>query len=312
MPDTVVPEELYSLVYHFLKDTDHPRTAAAFKNECKKPFHEIADLNYDLIKIFNDFKSEKTRRDVNGKDDTSSEESSPDSFSESISNDETLSQRTVQNDTSKLRNNDTTSDDNTSSNDESDQDSSDDTSSSTKDHEKQNNGDHDFHHSESEDEKLSEEIVQKSSSVIENGEKIENNENSGVQEISENNRTNGNNLKRRNDDLDDHLKSMEQEHEYTFSPKKLNNSQKSEFFTRNSKNTNKFTRDSTNGHNGNKPNGFLKSTIGSYGQKAQKDFTGVRGKDFRAQKTKKKRGSYRGGKIDLVSHSIKFDELDQI
>ncbi|CAG8664596.1 15613_t:CDS:2 [Acaulospora morrowiae] len=304
MPDTVVPEELYSLVYHFLKDTDHPRTAAAFKNESKKPFHEIADLNYDLIKIFNDFKSEKTRRDVHGKDDTSSEESSPDSFSESISNDETLSQRTAQSDTSKLLNNDTTSDDDTSSsNSESDQDSSDDTSSSTKDYEKQNNGNHDLHHSESEDEKLCEEIEQKSYSIIENGEEIKNNENSEVQEISENNRTNGNNLKRRNDDLE----SLEQEHEYTFSPKKLNASQESEFFTRNSKNTNKFTRDSTNGHKGNKPNGFLKSTIGSYGQKAQKDFIGVRGKDFRAQKTKKKRGSYRGGKIDLESHSIKFD-----
>jgi len=33
----------------------------------------------------------------------------------------------------------------------------------------------------------------------------------------------------------------------------------------------------------------------------------VRGKDFRHEKTKKKRGNYRGGTISLASHSIKYD-----
>lgn len=36
----------------------------------------------------------------------------------------------------------------------------------------------------------------------------------------------------------------------------------------------------------------------------------VRGKDFRHEKTKKKRGNYRGGTITLQSHSIKFDGHD--
>lgn len=37
----------------------------------------------------------------------------------------------------------------------------------------------------------------------------------------------------------------------------------------------------------------------------------VRGKDFRHEKTKKKRGNYRGGKIDLGSNSIKFSYDDE-
>lgn len=36
----------------------------------------------------------------------------------------------------------------------------------------------------------------------------------------------------------------------------------------------------------------------------------VRGKDFRHEKTKKKRGNYRGGTITLQSHSIKFDDSE--
>jgi hypothetical protein len=44
----------------------------------------------------------------------------------------------------------------------------------------------------------------------------------------------------------------------------------------------------------------------SYGMKAHNDLIKVRGKDFRAEKTKKKRGTYRGGQIDMGSHSIKF------
>ena len=33
-------------------------------------------------------------------------------------------------------------------------------------------------------------------------------------------------------------------------------------------------------------------------------------RDFRHEKTKKKRGTYRGGQIDLQSHSIKFNYSD--
>ncbi|KAK9078897.1 hypothetical protein SSX86_002956 [Deinandra increscens subsp. villosa] len=47
-----------------------------------------------------------------------------------------------------------------------------------------------------------------------------------------------------------------------------------------------------------------------YGAKAQEVLGQVRGRDFRHEKTKKKRGSYRGGQIDLQSHSIKFDYSD--
>lgn len=32
---------------------------------------------------------------------------------------------------------------------------------------------------------------------------------------------------------------------------------------------------------------------------------------FRHEKTKKKRGSYRGGQIDLQSHSVKFNYSDE-
>ncbi|KAI3496231.1 hypothetical protein L1887_38586 [Cichorium endivia] len=48
-----------------------------------------------------------------------------------------------------------------------------------------------------------------------------------------------------------------------------------------------------------------------YGAKAQEVLGQVRGRDFRHEKTKKKRGSYRGGLIDLQSHSIKFDYSDE-
>ncbi|KAL6763959.1 hypothetical protein V8C86DRAFT_3022592 [Haematococcus lacustris] len=45
-----------------------------------------------------------------------------------------------------------------------------------------------------------------------------------------------------------------------------------------------------------------------WGYKAQQVLGAVRGKDFRHEKTKKKRGSYRGGNIDpAASHSFKFD-----
>ncbi|KNA05299.1 hypothetical protein SOVF_191730 [Spinacia oleracea] len=48
-----------------------------------------------------------------------------------------------------------------------------------------------------------------------------------------------------------------------------------------------------------------------YGAKAQEVLGQVRGRDFRHEKTKKKRGSYRGGQIDLDSHSIKFNYDDE-
>ncbi|XP_031095578.1 lisH domain-containing protein C1711.05-like isoform X3 [Ipomoea triloba] len=48
-----------------------------------------------------------------------------------------------------------------------------------------------------------------------------------------------------------------------------------------------------------------------YGAKAQEVLGQVRGRGFRHEKTKKKRGSYRGGQIDLQSHSIKFNYSDE-
>ncbi|XP_072986767.1 uncharacterized protein [Typha latifolia] len=48
-----------------------------------------------------------------------------------------------------------------------------------------------------------------------------------------------------------------------------------------------------------------------YGAKAQGILGQVRGRDFRHEKTKKKRGTYRGGQIDLQSHSVKFNYSDE-
>lgn len=48
-----------------------------------------------------------------------------------------------------------------------------------------------------------------------------------------------------------------------------------------------------------------------YGANAQQVLGQVKGRDFRHEKTKKKRGSYRGGQIDLDSHSIKFNYSDE-
>lgn len=48
-----------------------------------------------------------------------------------------------------------------------------------------------------------------------------------------------------------------------------------------------------------------------YGAKAQEVLGQVKGKDFRHEKTKKKRGSYKGGLIDLQAHSIKFNYSDE-
>jgi hypothetical protein len=59
------------------------------------------------------------------------------------------------------------------------------------------------------------------------------------------------------------------------------------------------------------------SYVGTFGQdgwgyKAQEVLGKVRGKDFRHEKTKKKRGTYKGGKIDnMGSNSIKFESDDE-
>ncbi|CAI9760927.1 unnamed protein product [Fraxinus pennsylvanica] len=55
----------------------------------------------------------------------------------------------------------------------------------------------------------------------------------------------------------------------------------------------------------------LDSAGNGYGAKAQEVLGQVKGRDFRHEKTKKKRGSYRGGQIDLQSHSIKFNYSDE-
>lgn len=47
---------------------------------------------------------------------------------------------------------------------------------------------------------------------------------------------------------------------------------------------------------------------GSWGEKANEVLKHTRGKSFRTEKTKKKRGSYRGGQISMAVNSIKFDD----
>lgn len=47
-----------------------------------------------------------------------------------------------------------------------------------------------------------------------------------------------------------------------------------------------------------------------YGYKAHLDMIVTKGKGFRAEKTKKKRGSYKGGLIDFESHSFKFPDSE--
>ena len=54
---------------------------------------------------------------------------------------------------------------------------------------------------------------------------------------------------------------------------------------------------------------YLQSgSFGSWGEKANIDLKFTKGKSFRHEKTKKKRGSYRGGPIDMDVHSFKFDD----
>ena len=46
---------------------------------------------------------------------------------------------------------------------------------------------------------------------------------------------------------------------------------------------------------------------GAYGAVANAHLSVVKGKGFRHEKTKKKRGNYRGGELDQEVRSIKFD-----
>jgi len=50
-----------------------------------------------------------------------------------------------------------------------------------------------------------------------------------------------------------------------------------------------------------------KGARGSWGEQANNVLKWVKGKNFRHEKTKKKRGSYRGGNISMEVNSIKFD-----
>ena len=49
----------------------------------------------------------------------------------------------------------------------------------------------------------------------------------------------------------------------------------------------------------------------SYGFKAHQDLIVTRGKGFQKEKNKKKKGSYRGGAIDMGSHSVKFQYSEE-
>jgi len=55
-----------------------------------------------------------------------------------------------------------------------------------------------------------------------------------------------------------------------------------------------------------KDNSF--QSFDSWGAKANQDLIVTKGKSFRHEKTKKKRGSYRGGQINVGVNSIKFDD----
>ena len=50
-----------------------------------------------------------------------------------------------------------------------------------------------------------------------------------------------------------------------------------------------------------------RGSYGSWGEKASRDLIVVKGKNFKKEKTKKKRGSYAGGIVDTTVNSVKFD-----
>lgn len=51
-----------------------------------------------------------------------------------------------------------------------------------------------------------------------------------------------------------------------------------------------------------------KGARGSWGERANEVLKYTKGKIFRHEKQKKKRGSYRGGRIDTHVNSIKFED----
>lgn len=53
-----------------------------------------------------------------------------------------------------------------------------------------------------------------------------------------------------------------------------------------------------------------RGSSGDWGEKANRDLKYTQGKSFRHEKTKKKRGSYRGGSINTSVNSIKFENSD--
>jgi len=55
-------------------------------------------------------------------------------------------------------------------------------------------------------------------------------------------------------------------------------------------------------------NSFWSKKGDDWGRKANEDLAVVKGRDFRHAKTKKKKGTYRGGSIDIGVNSIKFPD----
>ena len=61
-----------------------------------------------------------------------------------------------------------------------------------------------------------------------------------------------------------------------------------------------------------KDNSYYGSNVSQWGAKAADTLDAVRGRDFRHEKTKKKRGTYQGGHIDVNAiHSKKFADSDE-
>ncbi|MPC14486.1 Nucleolar and coiled-body phosphoprotein 1 [Portunus trituberculatus] len=51
----------------------------------------------------------------------------------------------------------------------------------------------------------------------------------------------------------------------------------------------------------------IRGSRGSWGERAYNDLKITRGKGFRHEKNKKKKGSYFGGVLDTAVNSVKFD-----
>uniref|UniRef100_T1HYL2 SRP40_C domain-containing protein n=1 Tax=Rhodnius prolixus TaxID=13249 RepID=T1HYL2_RHOPR len=52
----------------------------------------------------------------------------------------------------------------------------------------------------------------------------------------------------------------------------------------------------------------IRGARGSWGERANSALKNKKGKAFKHEKTKKKRGSYRGGQISTTVNSIRFDD----